>query len=117
MLLRLLKLYHGDPKDDHNNNATSRLVNLGAGVRDDDPTFPLLDDSNARWEALLVDGDPKQETAMAERFPNSERIRTLLAYITADSIPGLLSTHGFDQNVDLLKIDIDSFDCLLWIVS
>ena len=87
-----------------------RLVNLGAGVRDDDPTFPLLDTGD--WDGLLMDGDPNQEASMAERFP-SDKIQTHFSYITADSIPALLKQRGFDQNVDLLKIDIDSFDCFV----
>ncbi|KAL3930288.1 MAG: hypothetical protein SGBAC_011827, partial [Bacillariaceae sp.] len=88
-----------------------RLVNLGAGVRDDDPTFPLLDTGD--WEGLLMDGDPNQEASMAERFPNDKKIQTHFSYITADSISALLKQRGFDQHLDLLKIDIDSFDCFV----
>ncbi|CAJ1954933.1 unnamed protein product [Cylindrotheca closterium] len=108
LLPKLLNLF----SNTNENPSLLRLVNLGAGVRDDDPTFPLLDDPTQKWEALLMDGDPNQETAMAERFP-SDKIQTHFAYITAGSIPNILSKHGFDQNVDLLKIDIDSFDCFV----
>jgi hypothetical protein len=86
-----------------------RLVDFGAGVRDDDPMFPFVDQG---WEALLVDGDPNQEELMAKRFP-SENSKTVISYITADTVPKLLSDYGFDKDVDLLKIDIDSFDCFV----
>jgi hypothetical protein len=86
-----------------------RLIDFGAGVRDDDPMFPFVDQG---WEALLVDGDPNQKELMAKRFP-SESSQTVISYITADTVPNLLADYGFDHDVDLLKIDIDSFDCFV----
>lgn len=86
----------------------SRLVDFGAGVRDDDPMFPFID--TGLWDALLVDGDPQQEGPMAKRFPHS---KTVISYITAQTVPRLLADYGFGKNLDLLKIDIDSFDCFV----
>jgi hypothetical protein len=86
-----------------------RLIDFGAGVRDDDPMFPFMD---AGWEGLLVDGDPEQREKMHKRFPtDTHRAHIDISYILADTMPDLLKRHGFDKNVDMLKIDIDSFDC------
>jgi len=85
-----------------------RLIDLGAGVRDDDPCFPFIDSG---WEGLLVDGDPTQTKKWAQRFPNKSTKDNVVAYILADTLPNLLKQHGYDSGVDLLKIDIDSFDC------
>ena len=85
-----------------------RLIDFGAGVRDDDPMFPFVD---AKWEALLVDGDPDQRLKMEKRFPY-DTAHVDISYILADTMTDLLHRHdGFDSLVDMLKIDIDSFDC------
>ena len=45
---------------------TRVAIDLGAGVKDIDPTFPLF----ARgWEGLIVDADEKLQAPMAKRFP------------------------------------------------
>eukprot|EP00580_Thalassiosira_gravida_P006428 CAMPEP_0201644264 /NCGR_PEP_ID=MMETSP0493-20130528/29851_1 /ASSEMBLY_ACC=CAM_ASM_000838 /TAXON_ID=420259 /ORGANISM="Thalassiosira gravida, Strain GMp14c1" /LENGTH=415 /DNA_ID=CAMNT_0048118923 /DNA_START=72 /DNA_END=1319 /DNA_ORIENTATION=+ len=86
-----------------------RLIDLGAGVRDDDPCFPFVD---AGWDGLLVDGDPSQTTKWASRFPQKDAKHNIVSYITSDTVGDIIAGNGFgSNNVDLLKIDIDSFDC------
>jgi len=86
-----------------------RLIDLGAGVRDDDPCFPFVE---AGWDGLLVDGDPSQTTKWASRFPQKDAKHNIVSYITADTVRDIIAGNGFgSNNVDLLKIDIDSFDC------
>lgn len=89
------------------NKKTGRLIDFGAGVRDDDPMFPFMDTG---WEGLLVDGDPNQKEKLQKRFP-TDKAHIDISYILADTIPDLLKKHDFANNVDMLKIDIDSFDC------
>lgn len=89
------------------NKKQGRLIDFGAGVRDDDPMFPFMD---AGWEGLLVDGDPNQKENLQKRFP-TDKAHIDISYILADTIPTLLEKHDFANDVDMLKIDIDSFDC------
>lgn len=89
------------------NKKPGRLIDFGAGVRDDDPMFPFMD---AGWEGLLVDGDPNQKENLQKRFP-TDKAKIDISYIFADTIPTLLEKHDFANDVDMLKIDIDSFDC------
>jgi hypothetical protein len=84
-----------------------RLVDLGAAVRDNDPCFSLIDKG---WSALLVDGDNTQPAKWKDRFPTGD-YTGVVSYILADGIVELLTHHGFDKDIGLLKIDIDSFDC------
>eukprot|EP00578_Thalassiosira_sp_NH16_P009972 CAMPEP_0181119034 /NCGR_PEP_ID=MMETSP1071-20121207/23391_1 /TAXON_ID=35127 /ORGANISM="Thalassiosira sp., Strain NH16" /LENGTH=439 /DNA_ID=CAMNT_0023203563 /DNA_START=125 /DNA_END=1444 /DNA_ORIENTATION=- len=123
----------------HSWEGSGRLVDLGAGVRDNDPCFELIDSG---WSALLIDGDPTQPDKWSNRFPNvyatatndvknansdvdgtdkngrsAERnnnyqpVKGVVGYILADTIVKLLTENAYGQNIDLLKIDIDSFDC------
>jgi len=85
-----------------------RLIDLGAAVRDNDPCFSLIDQG---WSGLLIDGDGNQPEKWNTRFPNNDKVKGVVSYILADTIVGLLENFGFNEDVDLLKIDIDSFDC------
>ena len=86
---------------------TFLAIDLGAGVRDDDPVFGILDDDE-RWRGVLVDGDPAQGPKMAERFP---RQTTMVSYITPDTVVDLVRPYINESKPDVVKLDIDSFDC------
>ena len=86
---------------------TFLAIDLGAGVRDDDPVFGILDDDE-RWRGVLVDGDPAQGPKMAERFP---RHTTMVSYITPDTVVDLVRPYINESKPDVVKLDIDSFDC------
>lgn len=107
----LRDLFHG---------SKGRLVDLGAGVRDDDPCFPFID---AGWDGLLVDGDPTQTAKWAARFPKKDAKHNIVSFITFDTLHDIIEGNGYSSNsssssnndtiIDLLKIDIDSFDCFI----
>jgi len=131
-------LWQLDPLLSSNRGGSVRLVDLGAAVRDNDPCFELVDSG---WSALLIDGDPTQPDKWSNRFPNiyatandmknansdvdgtdkngrsaernnnDKRVKGVVGYILADTIVKLLTENAYGQNIDLLKIDIDSFDC------
>ena len=44
-------------------------------------------------------------------IPNNDKVKGVVSYILADTIVGLLTKFGFHEDVDLLKIEISSFDC------
>ena len=83
------------------------VVDLGAGVRDSDPCFPLFD---AGYAGLMVDGDPAQRPKMRQRIPSS-RVAQEIALLSPANVAGMLRAAGAPSVPDLVKIDIDSFDC------
>ena len=83
------------------------VVDLGAGVRDSDPCFPLFD---AGYAGLMVDGDPAQRPKMRSRIPSS-RVAQEIALLSPANVAGMLRAAGAPSVPDLVKIDIDSFDC------
>ncbi len=68
------------------------------------------------WQGLLVEGDP----AMAEkarRFYQEKtegRVEVATSFVAPTTINDLLKKYGFVDEIDLLSIDIDSFDYWLW---
>jgi len=86
-----------------------RLVHLvGATVKDNDPCFSLIYQG---WSGLFIGGDDRLHEKLNARFPNNHKVKGVVSYIRADKIIGLLKRFEFHEDVDLLKIDIDSFDC------
>lgn len=90
-------------------------IDLGAGVRDNDPVFKLFDEG---WGGVMIDGDEKQRTKMEARFP-SPRIAKTIAFVEPETAAGVIDESlrrislATTRTPDLLKIDIDSFDCVV----
>jgi hypothetical protein len=74
---------------------------------------------NHGWNALLVDGNPKN-TDMAREFYSGQQDTFLggpnivNAWITAENVNDLIAGNGCSGEVDLLTIDVDGVDYWLW---
>lgn len=64
------------------------------------------------WAGLLLEADPGDYERLARRHANNERVETVQAYVTPDSVARLLS--GVPRDLDLLSIDIDGQDYWVW---
>lgn len=82
-------------------------VDLGGGIRDSDPVFPLFDKGWAGW---MVDGDEKQRWKMNQKFP-SDKIKKVVHFVYPHNIVQLLKEDGVPGAIDFMKVDIDGFDC------
>jgi hypothetical protein len=74
---------------------------------------------NHGWQALLVDGDPRQVAAgkkFYERHPNTRFSPPsfVSSWVTAENVNNLIAGHGFTGEVDLLSIDVDGVDYWIW---
>ena len=91
------------------------IVDLGASVRghgktgvaNQDACFPLFD---AGYSGLMVDGDPKQRVAMRKRFP-SPSIQVVNTFLSPENVVAILRGANTPIDADLIKVDIDGFDC------
>jgi len=74
---------------------------------------------NHGWTALLFDGD-EENVASAEKFyrghPNTFTFppQFVHAWIDAENVNQLVSSHGFEGEIDLLSLDIYGIDYWLW---
>jgi hypothetical protein len=64
------------------------------------------------WSGLMVDADSELAQTCRIKFP--ERVAVVETWVTAETIDGLLSTHGVTGEIDLLSIDIDGNDFWIW---
>mmetsp|Transcript_27533 Transcript_27533/g.47150 ORF Transcript_27533/g.47150 Transcript_27533/m.47150 type:complete len:335 (-) Transcript_27533:5-1009(-) len=91
------------------------VVDLGASVRghgttgvaNQDSCFALFD---AGYSGLMVDGDPKQGVKMRRRFP-SKSIQIVSTLLSPENVAAILRRASTPIDADLVKIDIDGFDC------
>jgi hypothetical protein len=74
---------------------------------------------NHRWHGLLVDGDPAKVERGRQFYATARGSsvyppRYAQGWVTCDTINGLIASHGFTGEVDLLTIDVDGVDYWLW---
>ena len=74
---------------------------------------------NHGWHALLCDGSEENirtATAFYWSHPDTMRIPPAISreWLTAENVNEVISRYGFDQQIDLLSIDVDGNDYWLW---
>lgn len=72
------------------------------------------------WDALMLDGDEsliKEGELFFGAHPETHRIGPTLAaeWITRDNIGQILARHGYEDDIDLLSLDMDGMD--YWILE
>lgn len=77
-------------------NATNLIVNYG-------------------WEGLLVDGNPKNIEYARKFFASRSECKMwppqlVQSWVTVENVNDLISSHGFEGEIDLLSLDIDGND-------
>jgi FkbM family methyltransferase len=85
-----------------------RFVELGCG--DNGGNSGMLA-GELGFDGLMVDGAESNVAACRLRFP---RAMVEQAWIERETIDGLVTSHGFDGELDLLSVDIDGNDLYVW---
>jgi len=85
-----------------------RFVELGSGASGGNAAMLA---GEFGWTGLLVEGDQGKVEYAGRRFP---RTTAICAWITPESVNGLLEQHGYTGEVDLLSVDIDGNDYWVW---
>jgi hypothetical protein len=62
------------------------------------------------WSGLMIDANPAAIEYVSTIYAFNETVRSVQAEVTAENINPLLAAHGCAGEVDLLSIDIDSYD-------
>jgi hypothetical protein len=87
---------------------TKRFVELGSGATGGNAAMLA---GEFGWTGLLVEGDQGKVDYAGRRLP---RTTAVCAWITPESVNGLLEVHGYAGEVDLLSLDIDGNDYWVW---
>ena len=74
---------------------------------------------NHGWRGLLIDGDQAKVEAGRAFYAGHPHTTiappTLVAsWITAENVDGLIASHGFSGEIDLLSLDVDGVDYWIW---
>jgi len=67
-----------------------------------------------RWRGLFMEGDPASFARLSAKYAADDRVRTLHAIVTPQTIEQLMSSAGLPPELDVLSIDIDSADYWVW---
>lgn len=67
-----------------------------------------------RWQGLFIEDEPANFARLSAKYGANERVRTLHATVTPETIEDLISGAGLPRELDVLSIDIDSADYWVW---
>jgi hypothetical protein len=67
------------------------------------------------WSGLMIDSVPRAIDSLKARFAHNPGVVGVVAFVTPENVNQLLTDHGFAGEVDLLSIDIDSYD--YWVLE
>lgn len=62
------------------------------------------------WSGLMVDANPDAIDYITKVYAFNDTVQGVVAEVTPENVNGLLAAHGCSGEVDLLSIDIDSYD-------
>jgi hypothetical protein len=89
-----------------------RFVEIGSGRSGGNAALLAYE---CGWSGLMIDIVPDAIESLRERFSHNPGVVGVAAAVSPENINQLLSDHGFTGEVDLLSIDIDSYD--YWILE
>ena len=91
----------------HAGTTGRRFVEIGCGRTGGNAAMLAYE---CGWSGLMVDIGEESVARVRERFAFNPGVVAVRAEVTAANVNGLLQAHGFTGEVDLLSIDIDSYD-------
>jgi len=89
-----------------------RFVEIGSGRSGGNAALLAYE---CGWSGVMIDIDPAVIELLTQRFAHNPGVVGVAAAVLPSTVNQLLRSHGFDGEVDLLSIDIDSYD--YWILD
>ncbi len=66
------------------------------------------------WSGWFLEPDPEPFRRLAGKYAYNERVHTVQQMVAADSVNELFRSLGIPRDVDVMSIDIDGADHLVW---
>ncbi len=89
-----------------------RFVEIGSGRSGGNAAMLAYE---CGWSGMMVDIVPEAIESLKSRFRHNPGVVGVAAAVTPDNVNQLITDHGFAGEVDLLSIDIDSYD--YWVLE
>jgi hypothetical protein len=97
---------------EHAGSIDRRFVEIGSGQSGGNAALLAYE---CGWAGLMIDIVPDAIEQLRIRFGHNPGVVGLVAAVSPENINQLLADHGFTGEVDLLSIDIDSYD--YWVLE
>jgi hypothetical protein len=91
---------------------TRRFVEIGSG-KSGGSSAALAHECG--WAGLMIELSPKSVALARKKFAGNRLVTVVEAQVTPGNINAILEQHGYGGEVDMLSIDIDSYD--YWILD
>ena len=89
-----------------------RFVEIGSGQSGGNSAFLAYE---CGWNGLMIDIVPDAIDTLRRRFSHNPGVIGVAAAVSAENVNQLLTDHGFTGEIDLLSLDIDSYD--YWVLE
>jgi hypothetical protein len=97
---------------EHAGITNQRFVEIGSGRSGGNAAFLAFE---CGWSGLMIDIVPEAIERLRERFRHNPGVVGVAAAVSPGNVNHLLGDHGFTGELDLLSIDIDSYD--YWVLE
>jgi hypothetical protein len=97
---------------EHAGTTNRRFVEIGSGRSGGNAALLAFE---CGWSGVMIDIVPEAIESLRRRFSHNPGVVGVAAAVSPENINQLLADHGFTGEVDLLSIDIDSYD--YWILE
>jgi hypothetical protein len=91
---------------------TKRFVEIGSGQSGGNAAMLAYE---CGWSGLMIDIVPEAIELLRARFAHNPGVIGVAAAVTPANVNQLITDHGFSGDVDLLSIDIDSYE--YWVLD
>jgi hypothetical protein len=97
---------------EHAGITNRRFVEIGSGMSGGNSALLAYE---CGWSGLMIDIEQRKIDALRESFRHNPGVVGVAAAVSPANINQLLSEHGFTGDIDLLSLDIDSYD--YWVLE
>jgi hypothetical protein len=92
---------------EHAGTTNRRFVEIGSGRSGGNAALLAFE---CGWSGVMIDIVPEAIESLRRRFSHNPGVVGVAAAVSPENINQLLADHGFTGEVDLLSIDLDSYD-------
>ena len=119
LVAKRFRLYSQNEEDgiilallEHAGVTDRRFVEIGSGMSGGNSALLAYE---CGWSGLMIEIDPGKIQKLRENFRHNPGVVGVAAAVSPANINQILSEHGFTGEIDLLSLDIDSYD--YWVLE
>ena len=119
LLARRFRIYSQNEEDgmilalfDHAGVTDRRFVEIGSGMSGGNSALLAYE---CGWSGLMIEIEQRKIDRLLENFRHNPGVVGIAAAVSPTNVNDILREHGFTGEIDLLSLDIDSYD--YWVLE